>query len=127
MLLVRFERRCTCTHDSTGVSCPSRCTRESGACVCAGRGYCRGRLPQGSLGVVPDDPAVSHGTVEEGVNPSERDRQRYVATASVIIRGTNQDRERDRIVGLFDFDTLDGFVASVPSLDRQRAAVRVYS
>src|SRR5205814_3382898 len=126
--LVRVGLRCTCTHDSMVLSYPSRFTRESGTRACAGRGYSPYASRRGSsLRVVADDPAVSYGTVEEGVDPRERDRQRYVPTASVIIRGTNEDRERDGIVGLADLDTFDGFVGSVPSPDRQGAAVGAYS
>src|SRR5258708_27367823 len=84
-------------------------------------------LRRRSLGVVANDPTVSHGTVEEGVDPGERDRQRHVLTADVIIRRADQDGERDRIVGLFDLDALDRFVTPMPSLDRQGAAVRVYA
>src|SRR4051812_2145008 len=94
-------------HDSICLPTQRRFTGESGTRACTRRGYSRGRYEGApSVGVVPDDSTVSHGTVEEGVDPGERDRQRHVLTAGVIIRRPNQDGERDRIVGLFDLDAL---------------------
>jgi hypothetical protein len=66
--------------------------------------------------VVADVLPVPDRTVENGVRPTEGDRERNVVIAVVSIWRTNRRSDRYRNVGLFDLDVIDGFVGSVPSL-----------